>query len=539
MFYSPQKYIVCFALLLAYCDTTNTQITHETDSSESQIGVSSEMKIEFLSVTDVLVLSSTMSDTYSRTIDIEQLSSSHTESSSNNTNTESSNTVSSSEKLSSVSIEREPLPETTYPNIVKKGHFIDDRDDSEYTCVAIGDQVWMAEDLHYEEPTDAVCKMITYGHTNYNMCRYSASSALSAGICPDGWDIPAQHDWSMLLQTVDNLTESIEEAGKYLKADFGWTTKRLNMRDDVSHGIDAFGLSLLPFTVDRNEGIWWSNTDIGTQHTPLISGIVSRGHLTDFPYDKLDEIALFYSNGASIRCIQHTWATENICTEFKEGREPKSIAIVVDTSGFIGNSGTVKPSGYHEFKWIRIGDQIWMAQNLFSPVDGSLCYNNDDFECREYGTLYPWEVAMKGELSSTLNPSTVQGVCPEGWHIPSYREWFQLVNYIKNDLYGISFDFGYYLNTETSGLMNETGWYEYTKLSNYYGFSALPGGYYDEGSYTSFENGVMWLTSETRSTSGVYSLSFSKVYKKTGTGNLRSASISMEGAAYLRCVLDK
>ena len=46
-----------------------------------------------------------------------------------------------------------------------------------------------------------------------------------------------------------------------------------------------------------------------------------------------------------------------------------------------------------------------------------------------YGYLYNWAAAMHGGTSSSANPSGVQGVCPDGWHVPSYAEWMQLNDY--------------------------------------------------------------------------------------------------------------
>jgi uncharacterized protein (TIGR02145 family) len=43
-----------------------------------------------------------------------------------------------------------------------------------------------------------------------------------------------------------------------------------------------------------------------------------------------------------------------------------------------------------------------------------------------YGVLYNWTAAMNGAESSDANPSGVQGICPDGWHLPSDAEWKQL-----------------------------------------------------------------------------------------------------------------
>jgi uncharacterized protein (TIGR02145 family) len=76
---------------------------------------------------------------------------------------------------------------------------------------------------------------------------------------------------------------------------------------------------------------------------------------------------------------------------------------------------------------VKIGEQTWMQQNLrveFTPdssgIVSFLYDNNPDYE-ETYGRLYSWDVAMNG---STAENS--QGICPDGWHIPSDEEWKEL-----------------------------------------------------------------------------------------------------------------
>ncbi|MCD4735599.1 MAG: hypothetical protein K8R53_06115, partial [Bacteroidales bacterium] len=98
------------------------------------------------------------------------------------------------------------------------------------------------------------------------------------------------------------------------------------------------------------------------------------------------------------------------------------------------------------YKTTKIGDQIWMAENLNSThyadgtplVDGIgagdisgdyttkyYFYYNDDSAtyAGTYGALYTWAAVMNGASSSDNNPSGVQGVCPDDWHLPGDVEW--------------------------------------------------------------------------------------------------------------------
>ena len=86
-----------------------------------------------------------------------------------------------------------------------------------------------------------------------------------------------------------------------------------------------------------------------------------------------------------------------------------------------------------EIKEIQIGNQIWMANNLdvFTET-GSWYYNNSCAYSQPNGRLYLWEFAMNGAQNSSSTPSGVQGLCPEGWHIPSQDEWQMLCDHLNS-----------------------------------------------------------------------------------------------------------
>jgi uncharacterized protein (TIGR02145 family) len=101
----------------------------------------------------------------------------------------------------------------------------------------------------------------------------------------------------------------------------------------------------------------------------------------------------------------------------------------------------------------KIGTQWWMIENLktthyangvaidlvedsaawsvLSDYDKAYCYYNNSSEDAEiYGALYNWSAAMNGTGSSYSLPSGIQGVCPDGWHLPSVKEWDELISYL-------------------------------------------------------------------------------------------------------------
>jgi uncharacterized protein (TIGR02145 family) len=132
---------------------------------------------------------------------------------------------------------------------------------------------------------------------------------------------------------------------------------------------------------------------------------------------------------------------------------------------------------------VKIGEQIWMKENLNYNASGSKCYGNDSSNCAKYGRLYDWNTAMAVASSSTAVPSGVQGICPGGWHLPSDGEWYILVAAAGG------------LETAGAELRTNRGWAASDGIENFdtYGFSALPGGNGDSnGIFYNVGSGAVW-----------------------------------------------
>ncbi|MDR3012889.1 MAG: fibrobacter succinogenes major paralogous domain-containing protein [Chitinispirillales bacterium] len=118
---------------------------------------------------------------------------------------------------------------------------------------------------------------------------------------------------------------------------------------------------------------------------------------------------------------------------------------------YISYGSLVDSRDGQSYRTVRIGDRIWMAENLNYETSNSWCYGNSDFYCATYGRLYYGYAAL--------------GACPLGWRLPSDVDWDDLV------LAAGGF--------EVAGerLKSQIGWNDSGNGTDEFGFSALPGGY--------------------------------------------------------------
>lgn len=158
--------------------------------------------------------------------------------------------------------------------------------------------------------------------------------------------------------------------------------------------------------------------------------------------------------------------------------------------------GTVTDKEGNVYATIVIGTQTWMAENLRSTKypdgssigqDGFYYYNNDISNKSSYGCLYIWDVAMRGEAASNSVPSGRQGVCPQGWHIPSDEEWKILEKHIglpQAELNNTGLR-GSNQGGKLKSTNNQMWISPNTDASNQYGFNAVGAGFYFSGSFYS------------------------------------------------------
>ena len=174
---------------------------------------------------------------------------------------------------------------------------------------------------------------------------------------------------------------------------------------------------------------------------------------------------------------------------------------------------------------VQIGNQVWMAENLRTTryADGTTIPLDSMYSLTEpyryapglnqsngenmanvarYGYLYNWPAVMYGASSSDANPSGIQGICPNGWHVPSDAEWTQLTDYVSSQSQYVC---GGDNTSIAKALASTTGWSSSSypcnvgynpSTNNATGFSALPAGRYSDFYYYFGDFAYFWSATE-------------------------------------------
>ena len=183
------------------------------------------------------------------------------------------------------------------------------------------------------------------------------------------------------------------------------------------------------------------------------------------------------------------------------------------------NAATVTDIDGNTYNTVQIGQQCWMKENLRTKryTDGTLIqsgntnlsttvayyyYPNHDssyVNVSTHGLLYNWKAVMHNSSPSNAIPSGVQGICPNGWHVPSKAEWELLMDYAENQNQFVCVS--PHGNDIAKALASTIGWNSSTKTcavgnnpnnNNATGLDVLPSGYF-HGNYMLWgKEGTLW-----------------------------------------------
>jgi len=198
-------------------------------------------------------------------------------------------------------------------------------------------------------------------------------------------------------------------------------------------------------------------------------------------YDESYEITYneCLSNGGTVveSCPINTPSSSSIKSSSSITPSSSSSSYSLPSSSSVATSGTFTDIRDNKvYKWVKIGTQIWMAENMnyydnYSGARGR-CYNDKPENCTTYGRLYNIQEAREG------------GVCPSGWRLSSSGDWNTLIDFV-----------GGREIAPTKLKANSDLWITKAGTDDY-GFSALPSGYISNpNNYDIGETGRWWTSS--------------------------------------------
>ncbi len=187
---------------------------------------------------------------------------------------------------------------------------------------------------------------------------------------------------------------------------------------------------------------------------------------------------------------------------------------------------------------VSIGSQVWIAKNLNVdhfvngdpiPRAGTIAewiaatnnrtpawcyYDNDQSIGRTDGKLYNWYAV-----------SDPRGLAPNGWHIPSDREWTTLINFLGGEA------------TAGLSLKSISGWDDKGNGDNRSGFAGIPSGYrVPNGGFLEFGKIAAWWSSSENNIDSAWARDLK--YDKAGNvGKLPSGNYKTCGFS-VRCIRD-
>ncbi len=405
-----------------------------------------------------------------------------------------------------------------------------DYDGNEYSTLKLGDQCWMKENLraiHYSDGTaiptsSSISSTLPYryypGNDSANVPVYGLlynwtavmNGATSSntnpskvqGVCPTGWHVPSEAEWNQLNVFVSSQSEYVcgdtnVNIAKAMCAATGWVSsvtdcapgnnQDLNNATDFSVYAAGYYRGSAVYNVGYLAALWLSTKE-GTEpkcgfwnFTTSYSWIASYQGYT----------------GLSVRCIQDPILSDSQIRSINE--ELENLQQVLDNltvPDFACGISKVNDYDGNRYGTVKLGTQCWMKENLKTThySDGTLIalstdtssvipyrYNpgNSSFRVGTYGYLYNWRAVVRNEVGNTGH---IQGVCPEGWHMPKQSEWDQLIAFVRsNDEYLCNGSSDKYLKAMAA----TTGWSTSSvecspgndmSSNNATGFGMLPGG---------------------------------------------------------------
>ena len=319
-----------------------------------------------------------------------------------------------------------------------------------------------------------------------SVCYYKFPCELGSkpvqGVCPSGWHIPSYNE-------ALSLTYFVEGKSSALRSAKGW-------KPTVPPGTDIYGLSFVGTgalwpnngTSFKSMGtagyIWVYEPSTNSSYLSLNGESVSVSGFTTFPVhlpvrciaDKApasSSSAKSSSSSVSSSSVKSSssvssssFSSSSVSSSSAKSSSSESSSSEESSSSFDKTVLFNSSLSYGEmtdgrdgktYKTIDVDGKTWMAENLNFADSSKLpilegnnrCYDDDPSECVAFGRLYSREAALNDSRCTCHNeacPSTsgtAQGVCPDGWHIPSKSEAQQLENSVNQSSNKLKSSYGW------------------------------------------------------------------------------------------------
>lgn len=458
------------------------------------------------------------------------------------------------------------------------GTFCDPRDNECYKFEKIGEIVWFTQNLKYLPlvfPMDSLScnsNIPVYQVPDYNgyniseakmlrwQVNYNKNASLSA--CPPGWRLPKLDEWEEL-KKFNAISEDSQYSslfytfeGNYFRLPqdgfvyslywLKWECDEINVnircvKDSEFGNFMITKRPIIQKYYDLERELFIINIDLSGSYMNVVKSSsidVNVGFL------------LYNNDFQKLRVLpsENNWEANNTYN-FSDHLTNISVDSIYYYRAFKTESGDTlfgdyfslgsfdeNNTGYFtdmrdniEYKWVNIGSQTWMAENLAFECGGSWAYNNDRSYVPIEGRLYDWQTALNA--------------CPQGWHLPSDDEWKQLEEYIGIDALVLD-EYGWRGTNEGDDLKSHSGWYNNGHGNDKYGFNAVPNGILLQSNFSQNPHfyAQWWTSSESKNNENPYiNPDFETAIYRTlsfGRSDIEKADIFKGSAIAVRCVKD-
>ena len=180
----------------------------------------------------------------------------------------------------------------------------------------------------------------------------------------------------------------------------------------------------------------------------------------DFPEEEIAQIV----NKCQKQLVINLGVSFDVCKEMLLALQKVIFGKVIPVPAYFVGDYFVDPRDGNKYKTVKIGDQIWMAENLRYEVKGVFIYDNDYSKWAKYGYLYP---------------DNITSVAPDGWRVPKEDDFKKLFSFVGRT--------SQRKDWHKCLLAKDDAWNN-NDATDDFGFAALPGGYFSTTCSGSFHD---------------------------------------------------